>query len=103
MNGWVFSGVSPPTVARRTWTLNSRPLVSVARAKSSPAWAASGMRMSVGSEPSARSWTAMPQPESWCSDWRMSGFGASSSSWRSDTGSAATQPKILHTGESLCP
>src|SRR5215203_6889287 len=38
----------------------------------------------------------MPQPESWSSDWRMSGFCASSSSCRIETGSAATQPKTRH-------
>src|SRR5919112_456863 len=37
----------------------------------------------------------MPQPESCSSDWRMSGFCASSSSCRIETGSAATQPKRI--------
>ena len=48
VNGWVFSSVRPPTVARRTCTLNMRPVASVARSKSVPAWAASGMRISGG-------------------------------------------------------
>ncbi len=55
VNGWVFSSVSPPTVARRTCTLNMRPVAAVARSKSVPAWAASGIRITVGSAPSARS------------------------------------------------
>src|SRR5919108_6671933 len=38
----------------------------------------------------------MPQPESWSSDWRMSGFSASSSSCRIETGSGATQPNTRH-------
>src|SRR4051794_4454451 len=40
----------------------------------------------------------MPQPESWSSDWRIIGFLASSSSCRSETGSAATQPRTRHMG-----
>src|SRR5215210_6510371 len=38
----------------------------------------------------------MPQPESCSSDWRMRGFSASSSSYRIEAGSAATQPKTRH-------
>src|SRR5215207_69857 len=38
----------------------------------------------------------MPQPESWSSDWRIRGLAASSSSWRIETGSAATQPNTRH-------
>src|SRR4051812_16223013 len=38
----------------------------------------------------------MPQPESCSSDWRISGFSASSSSCRTEMGSAATQPKTRH-------
>src|SRR4051795_3756317 len=38
----------------------------------------------------------MPQPESWSSDWRMSGFSASRRSWRTEVGSAATQPNTRH-------
>src|ERR671911_144878 len=40
--------------------------------------------------------SAMPQPESWSSDCRISGFSASSSSCRIETGSAATQPNTRH-------
>src|SRR4051794_18578249 len=39
----------------------------------------------------------MPQPESCSSDWRISGFSASTSSCRIDTGSAATHPNTRHT------
>ena len=33
-NGWVFSSVRPPMVARRTWALKMRPRSSVARTNS---------------------------------------------------------------------
>ena len=49
-----------------------------------------------GSAPSVRRYTAMPQPESCSSDWRIIGFSASSSSCRIETGSAETQPKTRH-------
>src|SRR3954469_25618372 len=45
----------------------------------------------------------MPQPESWSSDWRISGLPASISSLRIDTGSADTLPKTRHTGVILSP
>src|SRR6478672_2895471 len=38
----------------------------------------------------------MPQPESCSSDWRISGLSASSSSCRTEMGSAATQPQTRH-------
>src|SRR5918993_1480166 len=95
-NGCVFSGDSSPIVARRTCTLKMRPRASAAPLKSSSAYAASGNFMSSGCAPSARSYTAMPQPESWSSDCRISGFSASSSSCRIETGSAATQPNTRH-------
>src|SRR4051812_8707360 len=38
----------------------------------------------------------MPQPESCSSDWRISGLSASSRSWRTEVGSAATQPNTRH-------
>src|SRR4051795_4778293 len=38
----------------------------------------------------------MPPPESCSSDWRISGLSASSSSWRTVIGSAATQPNTRH-------
>ena len=38
----------------------------------------------------------MPQPESCSSDWRISGFSASSSSCLIETGSEATQPNTRH-------
>src|SRR5690349_2712782 len=40
----------------------------------------------------------MPQPESCCSDCRIIGFSACSSSCRSVTGSEATQPSTRHMG-----
>ena len=51
-------------VARRTCTLKIRPRISVAFRNSPSACAASGKRTICGSEPSGRSYTAMPQPES---------------------------------------
>src|SRR5919108_6376610 len=45
----------------------------------------------------------MPQPESWSSDWRISGFSASSNSCRIETGSAATQPNTRHIPEACYP
>src|SRR3954454_9330899 len=41
----------------------------------------------------------MPQPESCSSDWRISGLAASSRSWRTEIGSAATQPNTRHMRE----
>src|SRR3954453_9078188 len=38
----------------------------------------------------------MPQPESCSSDWWISGLSASRRSWRTEIGSAATQPKTRH-------
>src|SRR3954470_15838652 len=73
-----------------------RPRSCVALMNSSSVCAASGSLTSVGSAPSERSYTAMPQPESWSSDWRISGFSASSSSCRIGTGSEATQPNTRH-------
>src|SRR3954447_7247255 len=83
-------------VARRTCTLNMRPRISVALTNSPSAWAAAGKRTRCGSPPSARSYTAIPQPESCSSDWRISGFSASSSSCLIETGSEATQPNTRH-------
>ena len=53
-NGCVFWAVSPPIVARRTWTLKIRPRSSVAATKSSSVYAASGNRTQRGSLPSLR-------------------------------------------------
>ena len=73
-----------------------RPRISVAFTKPSSAWAASGKRTTFGCWPPVCSYTAMPQPESCSSDWRMRGFSAASSSCRIETGSAATQPNTRH-------
>src|SRR5437763_82964 len=97
-NGWVFCITSPPMVARRSCTLKSRPRISVAVPKPSSSNAASGKRLHTGSSPSPRLYTASPQPESWSSDCRIIGFLASRSSCRSETGSAATQPRTRHMG-----
>src|SRR5213592_4636730 len=80
-----------------------RPRASVAERKARSAYAAFGKRMQFGDSPSARLYTATPQPESCFSDCRIMGFSDSSSSCRSETGSDATQPSTRHMGGVYSP
>ena len=91
-------------MARRTCTLKMRPRSSVAavelRRRCRPPREADA---AAGRAPSARPYTAMPQPESCSSDWRISGFSASSSSCWIETGSADTQPRTRHMTAEILP